>query len=180
MPNLFREVEPGQNPPEDLNVVIEIPLNSTSKFEFNPDTGYMELDRVMYSPFYYVYEYGFVPQTLSGDGDPLDVIVLATRPTFPGCVIRARVIGVLLTEDEEGEDNKVIAVPHEKVDPYYAEIKDIKDVPIHLKKQIEHFMKDYKFLEPGKHEHVKIKHWRGRSQALKIVEKAIKQYQKQA
>lgn len=180
MANLFRDIEPGKNPPHELNCVVEIPLHSTSKFEYNHKAGYLELDRVMYSPFHYVYEYGFVPQTMSGDGDPLDIILLASRPSFPGCVVRVRVVGVLLTEDEEGEDNKVIAVPCEKVDPHFANVLDVGDIDPHLKKEIEHFMKDYKFLEPGKYEHVKVKQWRKKSVALKIVEKAIKQFQKKA
>ncbi len=174
--NLYSGIPSGKNPPEDINVVVEIPLGSTSKFQYDETAGYMTLDRVMHSPFHFVYEYGFIPQTHAGDGDALDVLLLASRPTFPGCVVRARIIGALLSEDEEGEDNKFLAVPHEKVDPHYSEYKDINDVPKHLLKEIEHFMKDYKLLEEGKHEHVNIKDWKDKSYAMKLVEAGIEAY----
>lgn len=179
MSNLYRDIEPGKNPPEEINVVIEIALNSSSKFEYNEDAGYMTLNRVLHSPFHYVFEYGFIPQTLSGDGDALDVVLLASRPTFAGCVVRARVVGVLLTEDEEGVDNKLIAVPIEKVDPTYKHVQDIGDVDPHRKKEIEHFFQDYKKLEEGKYEHVKVKDWKDKVFAQKLVTDAMTKYQEE-
>ena len=145
MANLFKDIPAGENPPEEINVVIDIPKGQNCKFEYKEE-GYFALDRVLYSPFFFPFEYGFIPQTESGDGDSLDVILLTTFPTFPGCVIKSRPIGVLLMKDEAGTDNKIVAVPIEKVDPNFKETKSIKDVGEHLKEEIKVFFQYYKKL----------------------------------
>lgn len=176
MINLFKEISPGESPPHQINVVIDIPKGERNKFEYKEE-GYFELDRVLYSPFFFPFEYGFIPQTASEDGDALDVVLLTTYSTFPGCLIKARPIGVLLMEDEAGGDNKIIAVPDDKVDPRFKEIKDIKDLSQHLKEEIEVFFADYKKLEKEKYKYVKIEGWAGKEEAEKIIEKGIKDYQ---
>ncbi len=174
--NLFKDLPTGPNPPDEINVVIDIPKGSSNKYEYQEDKGYFELDRVMYSPFFYPFDYGFIPQTASEDGDSLDVVLLTTFPIFSGCVIKARPIGLLLMKDEEGLDNKIIAVPLESVDPRFKEIQDIKDVPEHLKKEIEVFFSDYKKLEKEKYKLVKIDGYQGVEKAKEIIKKAIEKY----
>jgi inorganic pyrophosphatase len=177
MANLFKDIPPGENPPEKINVVIDIPKGQNNKFEYKEE-GYFSLDRVLFSPFFFPFEYGFIPQTASEDGDSLDVILLTTYPTFPGCVIKARPIGVLLMKDEAGTDNKIVAVPVEKVDPNFKEIKKIEDVGEHLKKEIKVFFEDYKKLEKEKYKHVKVEGFAGLEEAKKIIEKGVKNYKK--
>jgi len=177
MTNLFKEIPAGDNLPEEINVVIDIPKGAKSKFEYNEEGGYFKLDRVLYSPLFFPFEYGFIPQTHSEDGDSLDVVLLATYPTFSGCVIKARPVGVLLMKDENGTDNKIIAVPVDKVDPRFKEIKDIDDVGQHLKKEIEVFFSDYKKLEKEKYKYVKVEGWRGKDEAIKVIEKAAASWQ---
>jgi len=180
MINLFKEISPGDNPPRQINVVIDISKGERNKYEYNEEKGYFELDRVLYSPFFFPFEYGFIPQTASGDGDSLDVALLTTNPTFPGCLIKARPIGVLLMKDEKGTDNKIVAVPDEAVDPRFKEVKDIEDIGGHLKKEIEVFFADYKKLEKEKYKHVKIGGWAGAEEAEKMIEKGIKDYQEES
>jgi len=178
MLNLFKDLSSGPNPPQEINVVVDIPRGSSNKYEYNEEQGYTELDRVLYSPMFFPFEYGFIPQTASDDGDSLDVVLLTTFPTFPGCLIKARPIGFLLMKDEAGVDNKIIAVPLDKVDPRFKEIKDIKDVPEHLKKEIQTFFEDYKKLEKDKYEHVKIGGFEGKAKAEEIIKKAVEKYKK--
>jgi inorganic pyrophosphatase len=174
--NLYRDIPVGEKPPDYINIVIEIPLGGSNKVEYNEEEGYFELDRTIYSPLYYPFEYGFIPRTLSGDGDSLDAVLLATRSTFPGCVVRARPVGVLMMRDEKGGDNKIIAAPHEKVDPRFAHVKDMGDINDHTKKEIELFMEDYKKLEPGKYEHVKISGWKNAGFAKNLIRDAMKKF----
>jgi inorganic pyrophosphatase len=174
--NLYKEISPGANPPEKINVVIDIPKGSVNKYEYNEEGGYFELDRVLYSPLFYLFEYGFIPQTLSEDGDSLDVVLLVSYPTFPGCVIKARPIGLLKMKDEKGEDNKIIAVPDEKIDPRFKEVKSIDDLGSHLKEEITLFFKDYKKLEKEKYEFVEVEGFKGKEEAKEIIEKAVKRY----
>ncbi|GAI40596.1 unnamed protein product, partial [marine sediment metagenome] len=134
-----------------------------------------ELDRVIYSPIFFPFEYGFIPQTSSEDGDALDVVLLLTYPTFSGCLIKARPIGILLMEDEAGIDHKIIAVPQEKVDPRFKEIQDIKDLSGHLRKEIQVFFEDMKKLEKDKF--VKIKGWEKADKAKEIIQKAVERYE---
>lgn len=177
MINLFRDIPSGDNIPEEINVVVDIPKGSRNKTEYNEEKGYYQLDRVLYSPLFFPFEYGFIPQTESEDGDSLDVVLLVTYPTFAGCVVKARPIGVLLMSDENGTDNKIIAVPLEKVDPRFKDIQDIKDVNDHLKKEIEVFFADYKKLETEKYKYVKVNGWDGKEKAKEIIKKARKAWE---
>jgi len=176
MINLFKDISAGENPPAKINVVVDIPKDSKNKYEYEEDEGYFKLDRTLYSPMFFPFEYGFIPQTISGDGDSLDVVLITTYSTFPGCVISARPIGVLLMEDEAGIDNKIIAVPSEKVDPRFKKIQKIEDIDEHLKKEIEIFLADYKKLEKEKYKFVKIKGWGGIDEAKEIIKKAVDKY----
>jgi len=176
MINLFKDIPAGENPPAKINVVVDIPKGSKNKYEYEEDKGYFKLDRTLYSPMFFPFEYGFIPQTTSGDDDSLDVVLLTTYPTFPGCVISARPIGVLLMEDEAGIDNKIVAVPLEKIDPRFKKIRKIEDINEHLKKEIEIFLADYKKLEKEKYKFVKIKGWEGVDKAKEIIKKAAEKY----
>ena len=176
MTNLFKDISAGENPPSKINVVVDIPKGSENKYEYKEDGGYFKLDRTLFSPMFFPFEYGFIPQTTSEDGDSLDVVLLITYPTFSGCVIQARPIGVLLMKDEAGTDNKIIAVPLEKVDPRFKKIQKIEDLGEHLKKEIELFFADYKKLEKEKYKFVKIEGWKGVERAKKIIKKAIEKY----
>jgi inorganic pyrophosphatase len=156
----------------EILVFVEIPKNSKLKFEFDEKLKAIKLDRVLYGPNYFPFEYGFVKDTLGEDGDPLDCVLLSTFPTFPGCIVKARPIGILEMEDEAGIDTKILAVPVEKIDPRFAHIQDVNDLPEHTKKEIKEFFESYKRLEPGKW--VKLKDFKGREVAEKIIEEAKK------
>ncbi|HIP90080.1 MAG TPA: inorganic diphosphatase [Candidatus Nanopusillus sp.] len=164
----------GKNPPEDIYVFIEIPKGSNIKYEYDEEEKVIKVDRILYTAMFYPFNYGFIPETLEEDGDPVDVLVLSYDTFYPGSVIRVRPIGVLVTEDESGMDRKVIAVPHEKIDPRFKDIKDISDVPGIILDQIKHFFEHYKELEPGKW--VKVKGWEGKERALEIIKAAIDRY----
>lgn len=177
MTNLFKDIPSGENPPEKINVIIENTKGEKNKFEYD-EQGFFKLDRTCYSPFAIPFEYGFVPQTESGDGDSLDVVLLVTHPTFAGCLVKARPIGLFSMMDEKGEDNKIVAVPDDKVDPRFKEIRDIKDLSQHLRDEIEVYFADYKKLEKEKYKYVKIKGFTGAEEAKKIIERAIRNYKK--
>ncbi|HXY95147.1 MAG TPA: inorganic diphosphatase, partial [Acidimicrobiia bacterium] len=132
---------------EELDVVIEIPRGSRNKYEYDHDNHVIRLDRRLFSATVYPADYGFIPDTLGEDGDPLDVLVLLEDPTFPGCWVRARVIGVFWMEDEKGGDAKIVCVPAN--DPAYDDVDDISDVRPALLDEIMHFFEVYKMLEPG-------------------------------
>ena len=141
----------GKNPPEDINVIIEVSVGGEPiKYEMDKDAGAMYVDRFLYTPMRYPGNYGFVPHTLCGDGDPIDVIVVNQRPIVPGAIMNCRPIGVLLMEDESGQDEKIIAVPSHKLSKRYDEVHDITDVPEITIAQVKHFFEHYKDLEPGK------------------------------
>jgi inorganic pyrophosphatase len=178
MANLYKDILAGENPPEEINVVVDIPKGSSNKTEYDEEKGYFKLDRVLYSSIFFPFNYGFIPQTASEDGDSLDVILLSTYPVFSGCLVKARPIGLLLMKDEEGVDNKIIAVPIEKVDPRFKEIQDIDDVGDHFKKEIKNFFEDYKKLETEKYKHVKVEGFEKKEKALEIIKKAIEKYSK--
>ena len=130
----------GKNPPEDINVIIEVPVGGHPiKYEMDKDSGTLIVDRFLYTPMTYPGNYGFVPHTLSDDGDPIDVLVCNTRPLIPGCVINVRPVGVLVMEDNSGEDEKIIAVPSTELPKRYDKINDISDMPDITLQQIEHF-----------------------------------------
>ncbi len=151
-------------------VFVEIPKGSCQKYEFDENLGKIKLDRTLYSPMYFPFEYGFIKDTRGEDGDPLDCVLITSFPTFPGCLVEARPIGVLEMEDEAGKDNKILALPIEKIDPRLAFIKDIKDLPEHWKKEIKEFFENYKKLEPGKW--VKLKGFKSKKEAEKLILKA--------
>lgn len=163
----------GKNPSEgQVNVFIEIPAGSSVKYELDKDSGMIVVDRFLYTEMEYPFNYGFVPHTESGDGDPLDVLVLTSKPVVPGVVIEAKVIGVLETEDEKGPDSKVVAVPMEKTNPPFGKYNDISELPKEITDSIKHFFEHYKEKEPGKW--VKVKNWHGKEKAIEEVKKSLK------
>jgi inorganic pyrophosphatase len=162
----------GKNPPEDVNVIIEVPVGGQPiKYEMDKDAGTLVVDRFLYTPMTYPGNYGFVPHTLSEDGDTIDVLVCNTRPLVPGCLINVRPIGVLVMEDNSGQDEKIVAVPSPHLTQRYEDVKEITDLPAITLKQIEHFFEHYKDLEPGKW--VKIGDWQDSSVARKMIVAAI-------
>ncbi len=141
----------GKNPPEDINVIIEVSMGGEPiKYEMDKDAGAMYVDRFLYTPMRYPGNYGFVPHTLCGDGDPIDVIVVNQRPVVPGAIMNCRPIGVLIMEDESGQDEKIIAVPTHKLTKRYDKIHSVEDLPEITISQVKHFFEHYKDLEPGK------------------------------
>lgn len=169
----------GKNPPDDVNVIIEVPVGGQPiKYEMDKEAGALIVDRFLYTPMTYPGNYGFVPHTLSEDGDPIDVLVCNTRPLLPGCVIKVRPIGVMVMEDDGGKDEKIIAVPVQKLTRRYDKVENYTDLPEITLKQIEHFFEHYKDLEPGKW--VKIGGWQDVSVAKKLIVEAIERYKAQA
>ena len=167
------KITPGENPGK-VNVIIEVPLGSSVKYEVDKESGIVEVDRMMYSAMHYPANYGFVPNTLSDDGDPADVLVVTDAVLAPGCMIKTKLIGVLIMEDESGVDEKLIGVPVAKLDPLMADVNSLDDLPDHLLKKIKNFFETYKMLEPNKW--VKVKDFQGPAEAEKILESAIKNY----
>jgi len=171
----YEKIPAGKNPPEDINVIIEIPANASPiKYEVDKDMSAVVVDRFMATPMFYPANYGFIPHTLADDGDPLDVLVITPYPIQPGAVIRVRPVGVLNMEDESGGDAKLIAVPHDKLTKIYSDVKDIEDVPQLLRDQIKHFFENYKDLEPGKW--VKVSGWENAAAARAEIEKSVANY----
>lgn len=159
---------------EKLNVIVEIPRGSNIKYEVDKDSGLLFVDRKLFTAMFYPCNYGFIPSTLEDDGDPVDVLVLGEFSLVPLSVIRVRAVGVLNTEDEEGIDSKIIAVPIDKIDPGFTSIKDINDIPENIKNQIEHFFQHYKELEGDKY--VKISGWGNKQMADKKLTDAISRF----
>lgn len=168
----IKKLSAGKNPPEEVNVLIEIPQGSSIKYELDKETGMIMVDRFAYTAMFYPFNYGFIPQSHAEDGDPTDVLVISTYPVAPGIVIPSRVIGMLEMEDEEGIDTKIIALPTKKVDPFFSNIEDISQLSKETKEMIKHFFEHYKELEPGKW--VKIKNFLGKEKAFEAVKKSIK------
>ena len=162
----------GENPPDDVNVIIEVPLGGQPiKYEMDKDAGMLVVDRFLYTPMSYPGNYGFVPHTLSEDGDPIDVLVVNTRELVPGCLINVRPVGVLIMEDNAGQDEKIIAVPSHSLTKRYDDVLNHTDLPDITLQQIEHFFEHYKDLEPGKW--VKIGNWHGAEDARRLILEAI-------
>jgi inorganic pyrophosphatase len=163
----------GIDPPHDLNVVIEIPQGSAQpvKYEFDKSSGALLVDRFLHTAMFYPANYGFVPHTLSADGDPIDVLVICQTPVVPGAVIRSRPIGALMLEDEHGGDEKIVAVPVDALHPYYTDVRESDDLPQALRDQIGHFFQHYKDLERGKW--VTVGHWVGAEEARRLVMDAV-------
>ena len=165
-------IEIGQNPPDDVNVIIEVPLGGQPiKYEMDKEAGTLVVDRFLYTPMSYPGNYGFVPHTLSEDGDPIDVLVVNTRELVPACVINVRPVGVLIMEDNAGQDEKVIAVPSHALTKRYDDVRDYADLPDITLQQVEHFFEHYKDLEPGKG--VKIGDWHDADTARRLIVEAI-------
>ena|SRR3989344_4702267 len=156
----------------DFKVFIEIPIGSGVKYEVDEKTGELNVDRFLYTAFKYPFNYGSIQGTKGGDGDPIDVVVLSSEPLVPGVHIKCHAVGVLETEDEEGIDAKIIAVPTAKIDPFYGVYNDIKDVPQALLNKIKHFYENYKTIEPGKW--VKVKDFKSASEAEKVIQESQK------
>jgi len=154
-----------------VEVFVEIPMGSRNKYEFDPVTRTFHLDRVLYSSVHYPADYGFVPETLEEDGDPLDALVIARSPFVPGAVVRARPIAVLNLEDEHGGDEKLVCVPDDKTFPYYSDVAEKGDLPEIVLQQIEHFFTHYKDLE--KEKWVRVGKWGGAEDAKRITIEAI-------
>ena len=171
MIHLWRDLPPGPNAPELVTAVIEIPAKSRNKYERDKESGLLKLDRVLYSAVHYPGDYGFIPRTLHEDGDPLDILVRINEPTFPGCMIEARPIGILRMLDKGEPDDKVLAVPSN--DPFHNEFYDIADLPQHYLKEIEHFFHIYKDLE-GKR--VQILGWEKSEVAMRVITESIERY----
>jgi len=162
----------GNNPPDDVNVIIEVPIGGEPiKYEMDKAAGTLVVDRFLHTPMRYPGNYGFVPHTLSEDGDPIDVLVANTRPIAPGAVINVRPVGVLKMQDEAGGDEKVIAVPVPKLTKRYEHVMNYTDMPEITLQQIRHFFEHYKDLEPGKW--VKVLRWGGAEDAHKLILEGI-------
>ncbi len=165
-------ISTGTNPPHDVNVVIEVPIGGEPiKYEMDKDAGTLIVDRFLYTAMRYPGNYGFIPHTLSGDGDPCDVLVANTRAIIPGAIISARPVGVLVMEDNAGEDEKIIAVPSRHLTQRYDRVDTYTDLPDITIKQIEHFFEHYKDLEPGKW--VKIVRWGDTAEAHRLIREGI-------
>jgi len=168
----LEKISIGENPPNEVNVVIEVPLGGEPiKYEIDKASGAMFVDRFLYTATHYPCNYGFIPHTLSDDGDPVDVMCYGNRPLVPGAVLAVRPIGVLIMEDEAGLDEKVLAVPAARLTKYYDTVKDYQDLPEILLDRIAHFFEQYKALEPNKW--VKVRGWEGIDEARKYISDGI-------
>ncbi|MCX7738762.1 MAG: inorganic diphosphatase [Hydrogenothermaceae bacterium] len=170
----LKKIHAGKNPPEEIFVVIEIPQGSSIKYEVDKESGAVFVDRFLFTAMYYPFNYGFIPNTLADDGDPTDVLVISREPVVPGSIIRARPIGMLEMEDEEGVDTKIIAVPVSKLDNSYDSIKEVSDLPEAILNKIKHFFEHYKELEAGKW--VKVKSFKDSTTAKEDIKKSINNF----
>lgn len=173
LPNRYMKVPAGPNPPDVIHAIVEIPKGRRSKFEIDKEYGLIKLDRYLYSSAMYPGDYGIVPQTLAEDGDPLDVLVMVNEPTFSGCLIEARPIGLFKMMDKGDNDYKILAVP--STDPIFAEIRDLWRVPPHYLREVEHFFATYKQLEGGE---VKTLGWDDADKAREEILASMKRYEK--
>lgn len=171
------EISAGNNPPWDINVIVEIPQGSTDpvKYELDKKSGALFVDRFLHTAMFYPANYGFVPHTLALDGDPIDVLVISRSAVVPGAVIRSRPIGVLMLNDEHGQDEKIVAVPVDSLHPFYSDVKSYEDLPPLLCDQIAHFFQHYKDLEHGKF--VSDIEWAGPDRAAEFLNAAIGRYE---
>jgi inorganic pyrophosphatase len=171
----FKLIPAGKNVPEDVNVIIEIPMDSEPvKYEVDKDTGAIFVDRLLTTPMRYPCNYGYVPQTLGGDGDPLDALVMMPMRLIPGSVINCRPIGYLQMTDESGEDEKLVVVPNSKISPLYKDVETVRALPALIRDQIAHFFEHYKDLEKGKW--VKIDGWHGPKDAMRAINEGVERY----
>jgi inorganic pyrophosphatase len=169
------KIPPGRNPPDDINALIEIPQGGVPvKYELDKLSGALFVNRFLHTAMYYPANYGFIPNTLSEDGDPCDCMALSLVPVTPTAIIRCRPIGALLMEDENGIDEKIIAVPVDALNPFYDGIGELTDLPAIFRDQIEHFFRHYKDLERGKW--VKLSGWADRAKARALIMQAISRF----
>jgi inorganic pyrophosphatase len=171
----YQRLPLGPRAPEIVNAVVEIPARSRNKYEYDELLGIFRLDRTLYSPVEYPFEYGFFPSTRGGDGDALDLLLLTAEPTFPGCVVEVRPVARLGLRDQAGEDAKILVVPSD--DPRFTAIRDLKSVPPHTLREIEQFFRTYAVLE-GKRKIVK--GWTGRAAALREIRKAADRFRRES
>ena len=168
----MERISSGDAPPDDVNVIIEVPLGGEPiKYEIDKASGALVVDRFLYTATQYPCNYGFVPHTLSDDGDPVDVMCAGSRPLVPGAVLSVRPVGVLLMEDEAGGDEKILAVPSKKLTRYYDDVHEYSDMPRIFIERISHFFEQYKALEPNKW--VKVIGWRDAATARQLIVDAI-------
>ncbi|WP_375787124.1 inorganic diphosphatase [Bradyrhizobium sp. Pha-3] len=169
----------GPHAPDEVNVVIEVPIGGEPiKYEFDKASGALVVDRFLYTPMRYPGNYGFIPTTLSEDGDPCDVLIANTRALLPGAVIAVRPIGVLIMQDEAGPDEKIIAVPISRVTKRYEDVHEATELPLLTLQQIEHFFKHYKDLEGGKW--VKVLRWGDTAEAKELISRALDRHKSSA
>ncbi len=180
MPRKFRtmdisKIAVGTKPPQDINVIIEVPAGGEPvKYEMDKESGALFVDRIIHTAMRYPANYGFIPHTLGDDSDPIDALVVSGVPLMPGCVVRARPVGVLMMEDDKGGDEKLLCVPLDKLHPYYQGISSYTDLPNIVTEQVQHFFAHYKDLEPGKW--AKVKGWEGVETAERLIMEAIERY----
>lgn len=172
--DFYAHVPPGTHIPQVVNAIVEIPKGRRSKFEVDKKTGMMRLDRYLYSSSHYPGDYGFIPQTLAEDGDALDILIMVHEPTFSGCLIQARVLGVFRMRDHGHNDYKILGVPD--TDPLFNEYQDLKDVPKHFLREVEHFFATYKQLEEV---HVETQGWSDAIAATAEVQGSVERYRQQ-
>ena len=166
------KISAGPNPPDEIHVIIEIPAGGAPvKYEIDKESGALFVDRFLHTPMFYPGNYGFIPQTLSTDGDPCDVMVVSQVPVVPGAIIRCRPVSALIMQDEAGGDEKILAVPVDKLNPFYTDIRDYRDLPHIMCEQIAHFFQHYKDLEKGKWS--KVAEWLDPADAQALVMEAI-------
>ena len=169
--DLWKDVKSGPSAPEVVYAVVEIPRGSRNKYEYDKEKEAFVLDRVLYSPFHYPGEYGIIPKTLWDDGDPMDILVLMDQPTFPGCIIETRPVGLMKMMDTGEKDDKIIGIPVD--DARFSDIKDIEDLPKHILKEIGHFFSQYKKLQ-GKE--TEVLGWEGHKKAFEAIKRSIELY----
>ena len=169
--NLWHDLQPGSALPEVIHVVVEIPRGSRNKYEMHKPTGAIKLDRVLHPPVFYPGDYGFMPRSYYDDGDPLDVLVMTNAPTFPGCIVEARPVGIFHLLDRGEPDDKILAVLH--YDPFFADIKHYTDLPSHYLKEVTHFFSVYKDLEGHRTESLG---WEGPEVAMERIKYAADLY----
>lgn len=177
LPSRTDFVSPGPDIPNSVHCIVEIPKGRRSKFEVDKETGLIKLDRYLYSSLHYPGDYGFIPQTLAEDGDPLDIIVMVNEPTFSGCLIEARPIGLFKMTDKGSNDYKVLAVPSS--DPIFADFRDLFRVPSHFLREVEHFFATYKQLETTE-QSVRTLGWEGPGVAHDEINSCIQRFNKSA
>jgi inorganic pyrophosphatase len=167
------KIGPGKNAPDEVNAIIEIPMNTASpvKYEYDAEKGVLVADRFLATPMLYPFNYGFVPGTLSEDGDPLDIVVISDVPLIPGCMMKVKPIGVLVTEDEEGKDEKIIAVPGKKLNSIWSDLNSYTELPELTISRIKHFYEHYKDLEKGKW--IKVSGYEDAESAKKFIKSAL-------